>query len=505
MKMPLFAALTCASLTFTTMAQEPSPVLRDRPDMAAGEDVLGEEFTSETAGISFRSPAGMKLIRRGSADEIAQFSDENRKWSLLVSRRTLQQPTPLSGGTDAEGKRREGFAESTLAQLLIDYPRAQIVREDAMTLSDHDAALLAARVTLGTQRHLLQQGIIQANPRYYYLLTLSTPTEVPADADESAEDSQERLAVAAFMQALESVKLLDLSAVREDQDKRLLATRAFYDTLTPEKLREALIEEQWLRIQRDGRDIGYTYIVEETDKLGAKEAIVLLLRTRTMPEGKKQVDASLRVEMSGDRRHESWSAVEVVTEPSSNAIDHAQEVGSSDFTVKRKLDRGQFGAAGADPKQPPVREEETYKLKVTYSSKTTTPPPVDRELPPFYLPKGVEHLLARLLPLDKPNGYLFASYISDARQVMLRYVDVDVQQEVQLDGQRIIAIPIRERIGLEGAITTHYISPDGKYLGTINSETRLTVLPTDAEALMAKWKDADLSRPNPDAAPKPQK
>jgi hypothetical protein len=57
------------------------------------------------------------------------------------------------------------------------------------------------------------------------------------------------------------------------------------------------------------------------------------------------------------------------------------------------------------------------------------------------------------------------------------------------------AIPIRDRIGLEGAVTTHYMSPEGVFLGSVNEETKITYLPTDRATLMSIWKDADLSRP----------
>jgi hypothetical protein len=500
MKMRWLIALAGLCWIAVAGAQEPSPILGDRPDPTGDVSMSDETFVSEAAGISLRVPGEMELVQRGSADEIAQFIHAERKWILQVSRRTLTEPKPLSSGKDANGKEIEGFLETTISQFLIDYPQAQIIREDALTLGEHDAAILAARVTLGTQRHLMQQGIIQANPQLYYLLTLSTPTEVPVETDDATVDPRERQAVQAFMKSLESVKLSDLSAIREDQDKRLLATRAFLETLTSERLKEVLIDEQWLRIIKGSKDIGYTYVVEESDKVGSKDAIVLLFRSRTIPSPESQIDASLRIELSCDRRHESWSGVDVVVE--ADQRNYASEFGSSDLSVRRVIDRSQFGSTGADPKQPPIRELETYKLKVTHTTKTATAPPVERDLPPFYLPHGIYHLLPRLLPTDKPGAYLFASYVGSMQQVMLRYVDVGTLEEVTLDGNLVSAIPIRDRIGLEGPVTIHYVSPDGKFLGTVSSESKTLVLPTDEETLLGMWKDADLSRPDPNPMPK---
>jgi hypothetical protein len=78
---------------------------------------------------------------------------------------------------------------------------------------------------------------------------------------------------------------------------------------------------------------------------------------------------------------------------------------------------------------------------------------------------------------------------------MSRYVDVEREEEVTLGGRTFRAIPILDRIGLEGAVTTHYVSPDGAYLGSVNAETNVTILPTDRATLQGIWKDADLSRP----------
>jgi hypothetical protein len=92
--------------------------------------------------------------------------------------------------------------------------------------------------------------------------------------------------------------------------------------------------------------------------------------------------------------------------------------------------------------------------------------------------------------------------VTDQQQVVLRYVDVGQEQEVVLAGQTVRAIPIADRLGYEGSITTHYLSPEGKYLGSVNEDSKITVLPTDAPTLENLWKDANLSRPGDVEPPK---
>ncbi|MGC3944257.1 MAG: hypothetical protein QM762_07035 [Chryseolinea sp.] len=84
----------------------------------------------------------------------------------------------------------------------------------------------------------------------------------------------------------------------------------------------------------------------------------------------------------------------------------------------------------------------------------------------------------------------------------MRYVDVGPQTNVKLGAagpQR--AIPIKDRLGIEGSVTTHYVSPDGKYLGSV-SDAGITVLPTDAATLVSIWKTPNLTRPGTPRLPR---
>jgi hypothetical protein len=122
--------------------------------------------------------------------------------------------------------------------------------------------------------------------------------------------------------------------------------------------------------------------------------------------------------------------------------------------------------------------------------------PIKQDLPPWYIPQAVGHLLPRLLPLREPKTYLFAVYVSEQQHVMHRYVDVGKEEEVELAGQKVRAVPISDRIKLEGTPTIHYLSPEGKYLGSVNKDSKITILPTDAASLQKIWENhADLTRP----------
>jgi hypothetical protein len=210
-----------------------------------------------------------------------------------------------------------------------------------------------------------------------------------------------------------------------------------------------------------------------------------------------QIDAETWMWVSLDRRHEEWSSVALIDDGTGER-NHASEVGSSDRQVTHVIDEDLKVGDKVDPRQPPVVRGEIYTLNVRSVAKRNAPAPIERSLPPFYLPQAISHFLPRLVPRNEPKGYMFRMYIGgDRREVMSRYVDVGVEQATEIGGKKTRAIPVRERTGLEGPVTTHWMSADGgKYLGSICPDAGLVVLATDSTELERIWKEkADLTRP----------
>jgi hypothetical protein len=144
-----------------------------------------------------------------------------------------------------------------------------------------------------------------------------------------------------------------------------------------------------------------------------------------------------------------------------------------------------------------------YSLQVLFESNKEAAEPVVRDLPPFYLPQAISYLLPRLVPLGEPKGYMFMSYTADNREVTSRYVDVLDQRKVEFNNKIVRAVPVEDRIGLEGAVTTHYLSPTGEWFGSENKETGYTVIPSNEATLLNLWKDANLIVPDAVGPEKP--
>ncbi|MGH7179895.1 MAG: hypothetical protein ACREJC_21140 [Tepidisphaeraceae bacterium] len=491
---------------------DPKPILPGRPDSAdppGASDLLGDRFESLSAGISFRAPAGCREIRRAAGDEIVQYVNDQKRWVLRVSRLALSAPLPLLKHKDKDGHDVNGLIEETSDRIKLQTPAAEILRQDIVHIGQTDVGLIAARYTVGVDTNLTQQALIRATDSLYYILDLTVTA--PREGD-IAEDPGVRLAVDTFNQVLDSVKILDQSEIRDEQNQRLYRTRTLFVNLTEPRLKNALVKEQWLRFIRDGKDIGYSYIVQETahdlPRAGKRQAaqggadgILVGVRSRTMPDAGVKVDAESWMWMSVDRKHEKWSNVALIETPG-GARETLGDFGSTDAEIKNVLDQNLLpgeklgpGEKDVDKNQPPVRPTEVYTLNVTSVGKSKGGPPVTRQLPPWYMPQALGQIMPGLLSQFSQKTYLFATFVSDRREVMMRYIDVLPEQQVDLEGRPTRAIPVKDRIGLEGSVTTHYFSREGKFLGSVNPDQKIVILPTDAAALTQLWQNADLSRP----------
>ncbi|HMO25107.1 MAG TPA: hypothetical protein PKB10_02460 [Tepidisphaeraceae bacterium] len=427
------------------------------------------------------APAIPRLLK---PEDLARFIDEERGWVFGVSRITLERPVTLSSRPLPGGRVQQGLLDLSAEQMLKELG-GEILRKQIVFLEGTEAGVLAISYGAGARKQLGQRAIVRASDRVWYVVNFT----IPAPADDLDDDPAVRHAVATFNAMLDTVRLIDLTRVREDQEDRLLRTRSLLLNFTESRLRATIVPEQWFRLLRDGKDIGYTYVVEEiaTDvprrgvkpPPGGKEGILTGARPRPSPDPDEVVDSESWMWMSFDRRQESWSNNVVFNRDEKNE-DWAMELGLSIMRT-RPIDSN--------------RLIDEWKLDVRYGSRRVGLQNIEREFPPFYFPQALSHLVTRLLPLRDPKTYLIAVYNSDQHEVTLRYLDVKPLGEVMFNRQSLVAIAIEDRAGLRSAPTVHYFTPEGRYLGSENKEASIVVLPTTPAELRTIWKDADLSRP----------
>lgn len=477
---------------------------------------LGERFSGPYE-VSFRPFADAKRLDKVSANEVVRFSRDDKQWMLEFDRLELPSDAKLRDWTDDKGVAQAGYLSAAINQLRSADPTADVLRSDILDTGDLKMGVIIAQTKIRKQPTLLQEVLIQATPRLYFSLAMTCPA--PAEKAEKTPAMVE--AAATFRAIIDSIQSVDLTHIRQDQEERLFRTRALFVDWTKQKLLSALLPEQYLRIRQDGKDTGYAYIVEQpADALpregearnGAPDpqqatGLRIGVRTRTTGDEGKRLDVENWMFVTFDRRHEVWSNVSVTNDPTAKSekmkVNWFSQVGASDMNRERVFDKNlksddfsRLDAAKPGERSDlPYREVDKYMLTVRDEGRSAVAQPLQRELPPFYLPQALATMLPRLLPLNRPNGYLFACYAPDRRAVMLRYVDVLAEREVTIDGKKVRAVPITDKFGYDGNVTTHYMSPEGKFLGSINDSAKTEILPTDRQTLSQLWKDANLTEP----------
>ncbi|HEX8324289.1 MAG TPA: hypothetical protein VF595_10285 [Tepidisphaeraceae bacterium] len=484
--------------------------------VARAQDVpLGPRFTGPF-DVSFKPFVDAKQVERQSTGEIVRMARADKNWLLTFSRAELGDASPLKDSRRADGQVQAGYLSTAINKLRSSDPATDVLRNEIIELGDMRIGVLAALTHEQNKPVLLQQALMEITPTLYYTLVMICPIE----GNDAHKSPAAREAGAVFKGVLDSIERVDLSALKQDQDQRLFRTRGLFAQWNANKLSSVLVPERYLRYKRDGRDVGYAYIVEQpASALPRKDrpetpvdpatasGLRVGTRSRTLAEGGKVLDVESWMYVSHDRRHEVWSKLTVLNDPAGRTekekANWFSEVGASDLNREREFDRNLTHddlkeadqKSKTDPKAQAFREVDRYRLLVRNEGRSAVAQPLERVLPPFYLPQAMTAMLPRLVPLDNPTGYLFAVFNSESRQVMMRYVDVSPEQDVKLDGRVERAVGVSERLGTGGSVTTHYFGSKGAYLGSVNNDSKLEILPTDAETLRALWKDANLKAP----------
>jgi hypothetical protein len=486
----------------------PIPGLTDRVERRPGGgtgkslvELLGEPFESQAAGLTFSPPANCKRVPAGEAQHqaghVVEYTDDDRQWLLKVTRSKLAQKMPLQ---TANGQ--QGLLDYTVADVLKMNPAAEVLRQDIINVDDHGVGIAITRFSLGTQRYLRQQAIYQVDEQNYYVFNLTTPA---AKAGKPEDDPNETLAAETFKAMIETIKVLDRKWIRTDQEYRLFRTRALFldwKTKGGKQIRDAVVPQQWLRIVKNGKDIGYSYVAEEftegkdvkSNPARAFDGVLVSSRTRTFDQG-RQVDVGSQQFVSLDRKHEDWATVmNMIGDKEHPNFEKKQssEYGFSELKLTRIIDRSVRDPNAANGT---ARDAETYKLSVSRPLLKDTRAKAEYHTPSvFYIPQAIGSMLPRLLPLNRAVTYMFQFYVGGERDLILRYVDVGFQKAVMLDGQNVQAIPITDRIRIEGVPTVHYMSPEGKYLGSVtrSEDQTFVVLPTTKADLEKRWPGAKI-------------
>ena len=532
--LPLLALLLSAPVV---LAQEglPPRVMDAPPAEAAGE---GRGFESVEAGVAIELPSGERQATGADPSLLAAVVNDDRQWRFEFRRIEQERPIPLSDTPTPQGGVQRGLIDLTVEELLRDAGqggRLDVLRSDRVPLAEADAGVIAVRYRagpegVGSPMVLRQVALVQADEGRHFRLDLVSPAP-EGEVEAVADDAAVREAVAAFTESLDSLRLVDQTALLEDQTQRLLRTRSLLVNLkAPGRLGAATAGDGWRRVIRGEEDVGFARVLEEpADRLPTDVTAGFSPAERSDgaaddPASAAGVRVGVRLRMRTERGaidRRTWSfATRDLAESDfreSNALyaDGDGEVGAAAAGIvvgqmrSRRVPRPveTEPVAGVQPEQL-IEIDELRELNVTFTlDGAPRGKPLRRRLPPWYVPAAVDHLLPRLVAPFGEKTYMVAVYAPGRREVMNQYVDVSAPRRptsqdradlpelaVRDDGDaspRVIVVTTR--LGLNGPPTRHYVGADAHgWLGSVNEESGTRVIPATREEIEAIWRDTPM-------------
>jgi hypothetical protein len=537
--LPLFFG-AFLSLALIARAETPATAPSTEPSAYADlhkTDLLGPVFTSHAHGIEFRPPLNCVKVDKAEPDSIVEFDRADYDWRLNVWTVNLQQSLPLSIHKDQYGATQDGVMEITLARIKQQTPDAEVVRNELINVGKIHVGMIAVRYETAThERRFTQQAIVEppdADDRFYYFFDLSGPGK-PQYEPNDVINPAEKLAFDTFAEVLDSIKLLDRTSIVDYQRQALYDTRELFVLWSGEHsllVKSGLVPEQYQRIIKDNQDVGYQHITEEFQpnlKDSTASMVKIAVRTWTSPTPLQKWDTNAVMYSSADLKHEHWETTAQCTDARGKIIDTLSQIGSSDQATEAvQLQPKESPSGSLLPQEPHARDdyggplgqgnvdlEIRRSLEVRTTHRAVELNPFRLEVPPFYVPQAYSFILPNILPL-KPKTYMFATFVPNSPEntsannlgnVMARYVEVLPIQQVNFRGQTFDAVPITDKITLDGPVTTYYMGLDGKYVGSTTTytdgdkTTTVEVIPSDSQTIEHIWSHPDLSAPSEPAA-----
>lgn len=476
------AAVAAALLLALVTLLLPTPARAEVDWDAADPLPLAEQRWDELAyGLSLRPWAGAQTLEPPPPGMLAQFVGEGIQLRVFVRQAGEErQARQRQHQGQLRAQRRAPVEEIDMEQVMEWAPRrmaftnpdASVLEQNLGRIADRPAArlvyhipsarsldpdsawsrLLRQRLVGGGQGEpegdwILAQAFMQIDPYTVVRFELSAGLEV-----------QDR-ALATFGALLESVELTDPRELDEHRRQWIAAGEQWLNGLDPAHRQAHLHEPRWLRILKDGEDVGYRRVtreaVTELGEPGVRVEVAEHLHTQ-----QASFDSFSEFFESDDGLMEMWS------------IRTAQQRGDA---MAQRLHPG--GAASRS-----AAAETGLRSGQSLTVSSEGPEQLDEqewpELPQAYLSQVNLHLLGRLLPRDEQRTLAFYAYHSASDRVALRIVRV---VPLEQGGYRVYQRPTPEH---REEVATY--DAEGRLLQRRLADGRV-IVPTTEQELAAIW------------------
>ncbi len=406
---------------------------------------LGAVYTDPVFGFSLRPPvdAVPVTVRRSDSRtrlERVRFAVEPKRWAMTVSIHAAAGSTTPSAILDALRDERQN--------------RVGDVRVDARSeqrVAARDAATGSFRLRVGGADWIEHVTVVAMPPNRSLVLRLESP-------DASSSDADRALAATLATLRFPGSELTDNIVSRATLEGRSLLERVKQRLGTLQ-----LLPETYLRITREGRNVGLVRRTEQRVSDGTTTEIVVEVHTFSFSDDEPPRESRSVTRTNHNLSSEHWEYEAWTARPDPDGRLMRQPV---------EIDRG-------------LRERSMLALSFTSTPGQMLLANAAREVPAGYFPQAVIRLLPRLVDLGKPAIYAFPCYSRELRGIVTRIVRTGGEEFIDVDGKSINAYRISDRETVLGPDTHSVVDEAGHLLRVVRGrETFIPIAKTEAERML---------------------
>ncbi len=213
-------------------------------------------------------------------------------------------------------------------------------------------------------------------------------------------------ALKTFQTMLNGVGFADPAELDRERAKRINNARVWLESIEREEIKNALIDEQWLRITQGGKDVGHMRIRHHDEAEYVVPGTSVEVRSHII-EGQGTYDTEARFFESDDRQIESWSITTTLRIPQNTMSPSNRPLQPSTQTWHQEGIR--------NGKEIQVSQESPTNIKEH-----------SWDVPPFsYVSQVNMYILPALLPRDEPTELAFYSIHQNSRKLSLRTLRIE--------------------------------------------------------------------------------
>ncbi len=209
-----------------------------------------------------------------------------------------------------------------------------------------------------------------------------------------------------FQTMLNSVTFADPAELDRERTERINNAKTWLDSINKDKIKGALIAEQWLRITQNGKDVGYMRIRQHDEAEHVPPGTSVAVRSHIV-DGPNTYDTEASFFESDDRVVEFWTITTTMRIP--QRVIHGTNTTPETVTQNWR----QTGLRNADGME--VQQETPTSIKK-----------LPWKIPPYpYMSQVNMYILPALLPHDKPTELAFYSFHQTSHKLSLRTLRIE--------------------------------------------------------------------------------